>query len=181
VFVWALAAFLVCGSLAGAHAALPKPQEYAKLERSVAALRDPAGPSWLSVHALYSHCRCSERILAQLLDRAATSGIQEHVLWVGPSSEREAALYTKGFRVHTVSPLQLQRDFGAVAVPLLVVTDGHDRVHYAGGYGKSSGEVRDREILETALRNERQAELPIVGCAVSRSLQKLVDPFGLKY
>lgn len=182
MFIWGLAAFLVCGSLGGAHAALPGPdREHVQLERAVSTLRDPAGADWLIVHALYSHCRCSQRILARLLDRAAMSGVQEHVLWIGPQPERRAELRAKGFHVHTLSAAQLQRDFGAVAVPLLLVTDGRDRVHYAGGYGKAGGEIRDREIVQAALRNEAQTELPIFGCATARSLQKLLDPFGLKY
>jgi hypothetical protein len=182
---WALITFAISASLAAAHwVALPKPERHdPQLARAVAGLRDPAGAGWLSVHALYSHCRCSERILTHLLKRAAVSGVQEHVLWIGPSPERESELQTAGFAVHTITPQQLKRDFAAVAVPLLIVADARDRLRYSGGYTTRSqgADIRDQAILQNLMWTGAQTELPVFGCAVSRSLQKLLDPFALKY
>jgi hypothetical protein len=182
---WAALVFAISASLAAAHwSTLPHPErQNPQLTRGVAALRNPAGDGWLAVHALYSHCRCSQRIVAHLLARAAVSGVQEHLLWVGPDAERKAELHKAGFVVHSTSALALKRDFGVVAVPLLIVADARDRVHYVGGYTTHAqgADIRDQAILENLLHERAQSALPIFGCAVSRSLQKILDPFGLKY
>jgi hypothetical protein len=36
-------------------------------------------------------------------------------------------------------------------------------------------------LLEGAMAGLPAQELPLFGCAVSRELQKQIDPFGLKY
>lgn len=183
LFAWALLAFAITASLATAHYALPQPpRRNPQLARAVAELRDPTGPDWLSVHALYSQCRCSQRIAAHLLARAAISGVQEHVLWVGPRVESKVELERAGYAVHNVSALALKRDFGAVAVPLLLVADARDRLRYVGGYASSqTAVIRDRTVLQSLMQRRASSELPVFGCAVSRSLQKLLDPFALKY
>jgi hypothetical protein len=131
---------------------------------------------------LYSQCRCSQRIAAHLLARAAISGVQEHVLWVGPRVESKVELERAGYAVHNVSALALKRDFGAVAVPLLLVADARDRLRYVGGYASSqTAVIRDRTVLQSLMQRRASSELPVFGCAVSRSLQKLLDPFALKY
>lgn len=183
--VWAVLGFAIITSLTAAHTyALPKPtRQNAQLASAVAGLREPSESGWLAVHALVSHCKCSQRILAHLLQRAAIRGVHEHVVWIGSQPEREAELARAGFRVHTVSPLALKRDFGAVAVPLFIVAARGGELHYVGGYTTHAqgADIRDVAILGQVRASRALEDLPIFGCAVSRSLQKLLDPFALKY
>ena len=183
--VWAVFGFAIITSLTATHTyALPKPtRQNAQLERAVAALRDPSDSGWLAVHALVSYCKCSQRILAHLLSRAAIRDVHEHVLWIGAKPEREAELSRAGFRVHSVSPSALKRDFGAVAVPLFIVASNGGQLRYVGGYTThlQGPDIRDVAILQDVRAQRERSDLPIFCCAVSRSLQRLIDPFALKY
>lgn len=183
--IWAALSLLISTSLAGGHwYSLPKPERAApQLSQALARLRAPGERGWFDVHALYTHCRCSERIVRHLLERRPLGALHEHVLLIGPQSDQADPLRALGYRVHSVSALQLKQTFGISAVPLLMIADPRGRLHYAGGYTarKQGPEILDRSIIRDTLNARQPVELPVFGCAVSRELQKLLDPLALKY
>ncbi|MEL6107866.1 MAG: hypothetical protein AAFU85_17715 [Planctomycetota bacterium] len=134
-------------------------------------------------HFLYGECPCSRRVLDQLLERHALSGVDETIVLVdGP-----AALVTEasnlGYRVDLVAAAELEHRYGVVSSPLLVVTDASERLLYSGGYTdrKQGFAIRDTEILRKLRSGEHVSPLPVFGCATSRELQARIDPLGLKY
>ena len=56
-------------------------------------------------------------------------------------------------------------------------------VRYAGGYTarKQGLELRDRQILGDLMASGTTPLLPLYGCAVSKRLQAILDPIGIKY
>lgn len=153
------------------------------MAHAVSAMRRPNSAPWLVVHALYADCRCSQRIVEHLLKRRALHDAAEHVLLVGVQPELEKSLNRAGFQTQVITPLELKSRFGAVAAPLLIVAGPDDRLRYVGGYTthKQGPDIRDLDIIRGLMQDQPRAELPLFGCAVSRSLQRLLDPFSLKY
>ena len=183
---WALVAFAIVGSLAAAHwYALPRPvDDQPDLVRALAARRQPQDSGrWLATHVLYSECQCSRRIVEHLATRRARTDVSESVLLVGPESDYSARMRAAGYRVELLEPLELVRRYKIQAAPLLIVSDPRDVIRYMGGYTerKQGLAMRDGEIIDALYRGQQTSELPLFGCAVSRSLQKLLDPWNLKY
>jgi hypothetical protein len=182
---WALLSLTLAASLMVAHTyAMPRPAtDNADLQRSVAASRGPGEQArWLVLHFLYSECRCSQQVLTHLFERRALPDTTERLVLIGAEPEYESAARDAGFVVEVIEPAQLLSRYGLSAAPLLVVADPTDRVRYVGGYSerKQGPELRDLAVI-TALRSGHEsAELPTFGCAVSRSLQTLLDPLGLR-
>jgi len=87
-------------------------------------------------------------------------------------------------------PLRVVRPLARIRgeAPLRIGSDvrrhgSQRRAPLLGGYTerKQGFDIQDVSIVER-LRNEKSvAELPLFGCAVSRSLQALLDPLGIKY
>jgi hypothetical protein len=66
---------------------------------------------------------------------------------------------------------------------MFAVMDPSGGLRYLGGYTerKQGLMIEDVTIVER-LRSERPVvELPLFGCAVSRSLQAMLDPLGIRY
>jgi hypothetical protein len=184
--VWALVSFVGATSLAAGHFyTLPRPPlRDLVLSAAVARLHTGASPDrWSAVHVLYAECRCSQRIVAHLVERGPLAGVDETVVLVGRSEALEASIAGAGFAIALVTPEELERDYHLRAAPLLVVADPVDEVRYLGGYTerKQGPAIRDVEIVADLRSGGAAAELPLFGCAVSRSLQTLIDPLGLKY
>jgi hypothetical protein len=182
---WALITFAVTGSLASAHwYGLPRPQSPAVLSRALAARRRPDERGlWLATHVLYLECRCSRRILDHLLERRRLPEVGESVLMVGSDPALSVQLTHAGYRVESLTPHTLATRYQILAAPVLIVSDPADGIRYLGGYTqqKQGPDLRDQAIIASLRAGGREPELPLLGCAVSRSLQKILDPFGLKY
>jgi hypothetical protein len=131
---------------------------------------------------LYTGCRCSERILAHLLSTQRPAGVAEKILFVGEGNLDTARVRAKGFGVERVTRDELGRRFHVSGVPLLALVGTDGALDYAGGYtdSKQGPVIRDLELIETARTGRIENVLPLFGCAVSRKLEKVLDPFGLK-
>lgn len=153
------------GQMADALQRLRHPEEQGKL---------------LAVHVLYSECRCSLRIVDHLVTRARPQGVSELVLLAGPPLDLAERLEAAGFRVLQLKEEALQERFHIESAPLMVVLSPTGDVRYAGGYTtqKQGLDIQDLSILEGA-RTAGVAPLPVLGCAVSQRLQKLLNPLGL--
>jgi hypothetical protein len=189
LWLWAVVAFVVTGSLASAHEyTLPHPtREDRLLHAALSAQRTPAEAGRFGVtHVMYAACQCSQAILDHLAARGARKDVAERVVLVGHPDETDALaerVTHAGFRLETVEPVELERKYGLQAAPLLIIANAHDDIMYMGGYTaqKQGPDIRDTALIDQLLAGKHAAELPLLGCAVSRALQLLLDPFGLKY
>jgi hypothetical protein len=187
-FVWVGVLFVVGTSLSAAHFyTLPKPApEDPGLRHSVNALRSAAEDrAWLAVHVLYAQCRCSRRILDHLGSSKRPSGIREKLLVVGQLDAIEPALRRirgRGFEVVRTTATELRDQFHVASAPLLLVLSPDGRAVYSGGYTerKQGPTPRDGEIIARLMENQPTQELPLFGCAVSKELQSLLDPIGIR-
>jgi len=182
---WALLSLALAASLMVTHTyTMPRPAtDNADLQRALAASRAAgAEPRWLAVHFLYSACRCSQQVLSHLFEREALPDMAERLVLIGEHAEYESAARAAGFEVEVIPPEQLLTRYGVSAAPLLVVADPTDRVRYVGGYTerKQGPVIRDLAVIAALRAGHESAELPTFGCAVSRALQTLLDPFGLR-
>jgi hypothetical protein len=109
--------------------------------------------------------------------------VTERVLLVDGGPTLEDRLLAAGYEVERLHPLELRARYAIESVPLLVVASPTDDVLYIGGYTsqKQGPDIRDTRIIDDAIRGGTTAPLPLFGCAVSRNLQKTLDPLGLKY
>jgi hypothetical protein len=186
--VWAVVLFVAATSLMAAHLyALPKPQAADRsMQRAVNGLRSSAeADHWLVVHVLYAQCRCSRRILDHLAKSDRPPGVSEKLLLVGTLPELEPRLRElsgRGFDIVNVTSTELRDRFHVQAAPLLLVLAPDGAVRYAGGYTdrKQGLDVRDTAIVRELIANGTARELPLFGCAVSKELQRLLDPLALK-
>jgi hypothetical protein len=184
--LWAVLVFLLVGSLAIAHwAALPQPElKNPALVRALAAYRLPEERGFLALHVLYTACRCSERVLAHLEKRGRGPGnLAEGVVLVGAERGYTQRLARRGFRVSVLQDRELYARFGLTTAPLLLVAAPDHSLRYVGGYTeRKQGPVMvDQRVIQEAMHGASVAAVPVFGCAVTRQLQRLLDPFGLKY
>ncbi len=177
--LWFVGTLLVGAFTTGVHALeLPKPTSSGLATTKVAHLRDTRGGA---VHALYASCKCSERIIDALVVRGARRDLPETVLGVGDFGARRSALRDAGYAFVAVSADELRTDFGIEAAPLLVVVRADGSVGYAGGYrATENGRVEVASLIERALVRPIDTPHPLFGCAVSKVLRGIVDPFGFK-
>lgn len=184
-WLWALAAITVAASLALAHDyALPRPARDEQAVRDAVARSRRVGEQgrWLALHVLYSRCRCSERTLAHLFARGPRSDVSERIVLVGAHADFERKARAAGFALDVIAPEQLQQRYHVEAAPLFVVADPEGTLRYVGGYTerKQGLAQRDVVILDALRKGGFAQELPLFGCAVSRRLQSMFDPLGLK-
>jgi hypothetical protein len=153
-----------------------------KLQAAMMARHD--AQRWTVVHVLYSECGCSKRVGDWLTERTPIEGAVERVIVVGDDhDELVTRLRVRGLDVEVTSAQDLVDHYGVVAAPLFVVSAPSGEVRYVGGYTeqKRGPVIRDRGIVEALERGERVEALPVLGCAVSKDLQRRVDPLALKY
>ena len=162
---------------------MPSAQDV-ELQAAVSALRERDG-AWMSVHVLYSACRCSNQVLDHLFsaDRARPEGVDERVLLVGANAEIEARAARAGLPLSVLEPRELEAQFGITSAPLLLLVSPSDELRYAGGYSdrKQSLDIQYLQILDEARGVHSPRVRPLFGCGVSRELQAALDPLGLKY
>ena len=187
-WVWVVVLFVIATSLGAGHLyALPKPTSSdAALSNAVNELRsDKEENSWLAVHVLYAQCRCSQGILRHLASGPRPASVVEKVLLVGDNpgiASELRALEARNFRIVTVSADELRDRYHVEAAPLMLVLGPDGALRYSGGYTdrKQGPVIRDRAILVEVMSKSEARELPVFGCAVSRELQRLLDPLALK-
>jgi hypothetical protein len=183
--IWAVLAFVVTASLASAHLfTLPRPKSTEAVGRALAAERAPSERGhWSATHVMYLECNCSKRILDHLLRRRKLQDVGETVLMVGSDAALSEKLVHAGFSVVSTTAEMLAARYQIVSAPLLIVSDPQDEVRYLGGYTEQQQglDLRDSAIIASLRAGGREIELPLLGCTTSASLQKILDPFGLKY
>lgn len=142
----------------------------------------PAPASWAIGHVMYSRCPCSRKTIDYLVERGAIKGVREFVLLVEPLPARETELRQAGFAVAVVTAADLAR-LGVDAAPAFVVIDDAAQVRHAGGYTshKQGLDRADVTTLEQLRSGALARVLPVLGCAVSQELQRVLDPLGIKY
>jgi hypothetical protein len=124
-------------------------------------------------------------VIEHLVTRGPIPGVREQVLLVEEEEVEglESRLIVRGFGVRKVTEAAFRDRYGMEAAPAMVVLDAKSRVAYLGGYTdrKQGSDIRDRHVIAEALAGRRAPPLPVLGCAVSRSLQQRVDPLSVKY
>lgn len=142
---------------------------------------------WEAFHFLTPKCLCSNSIGSYLYKRGLLDpeNLEEFVIIVGNNVELKEKLSEKGFHVREISEQSLKSEFNITGVPLLMFKDSKGSVYYQGGYASSNinkGTAFQDKKLYAAIQTGLAADaLPKIGCAVSKELQKKLDPFGLKY
>lgn len=186
LWLWAVVAFAVTGSLASAHEyTLPHPERSdPQLNAALAAQHTAAGAGRFGVtHVMYAACSCSQNIIDHLEQRGARTDVSELVVLVGRDAELSLRITRAGYRIDNVEPAELKNKYGLEAAPLLIIADARGQIAYMGGYTeqKQGRDIRDSALIDELLAGKHTIELPLLGCAVSRALQRVLDPFGLKY
>jgi hypothetical protein len=185
--IWVPLALVTVTGLALAHwAALPLPSvQNPLLQRALAEQRgSEREPTWRLTHVLYGACACSSLVLSHLQARGVVPHTSEQVVFVGrDGAARTSALRARSFRVSAIEPHELKTRYGLEVAPLLIVEAPDHSIRYLGGYieRKQGPVIRDREILSALQRGQAETTLPVLGCAVSRALQDMLDPLGLTY
>ena len=183
-WIWAVAVLLGGATLTAAHSyTLPRPAE-AEIAPPLAALQRQLGAKWLAVHVLYASCRCSLRIRDELAARGPTPGVREVVLLVGGDSDWKQPLVDAGYTLQPATADQLRDVWHIEAAPMLLVLGPDSRIGYRGGYTEhqqGGTDPQDARIIAAAMAADPPPAVPLFGCAVSKRLQRMLDPLGLKY
>jgi hypothetical protein len=134
------------------------------------------------VHVVDESCACSRRLMAYLEARGRDPSYAERVLLVHASAERAAALSARGFEVQPADEDRLAQEYGAMAVPSLVIAREDGSVAYSGAHRpRPAMDPVDLDLAARVRRGEAVSALSIQGCAVSEGLARSVDPLGIKY
>jgi hypothetical protein len=176
-----MAAILVgLAALSVKHMApLPKPDDEARLTRSMLQLRRSSMPNFL-VHVIYAECSCSRALFAHFIQRHPFPDTEEAILFVGVDRKKEESARSVGFNFTSVSAEELAFRFGLEVAPVLIVFDSAGRLLYAGGYYDHPAAIAplDRRIYAQLTAGTRVEPLPIFGCAVSYHLKGSLNPLG---
>ncbi len=182
---WAIFMTLICTIMMGKHS-IPLPMPELSSEEVAHALgehrEETQEPTWMMTHVFLSTCPCSKRLADYLVDKARPSHVEEHIILIGDDPQWRKQATAKGFKVHVVTHEELDQHYHIKAAPLLIIMDENDKIMYSGGYTsrKQGLDIQDISILSQLQTDDSAMHaLPLFGCAVSRQLQKTVDPTGL--
>lgn len=182
LLLWCVAVTALVAMLSFSHWwALPPPDTRdARLVVGVRELSRDA-PGWSAIHVLYTECRCSRRILDHLRASERPHDVRETVVLVGEERIVAAALAARDYYVVSVSPAELTARYGIEGAPLLIVVDPGRAIRYVGGYTRrqQGADISDLAILRDLRTGTGADDLPVFGCAVSRRLKSLADPFTI--
>ncbi len=138
------------------------------------------------IHFLTPKCSCSQQIFTHLLERAPLAF--ELALVIDDTKDQYSTrLKKKGYLVKSINTKKLDEELASAikGVPLLVIYDDKKITKYVGGYTDKVitpfTKIDIKQFLNKIKNNRTIASLPVMGCAVSKQYQKLLDPFGLKY
>ncbi len=180
---WIVIVSLALGSLGVSHlAALPKPDDDARVARAALALRSDPSSDFV-VHVIYSGCTCTARLFAHLMERKPFPGAKELILFVGDDSTKRDAAERAGYSFRSVTSDQLATGFGLEVAPVMLAFDTTGTLRYLGGYfdKPAARSALDGQIRQRILAGASPDPLPVFGCAVSARLQRKVDPLGVVY
>ena len=140
------------------------------------------GTGWRALHVIALKCGCSRQVLTHLLERGPAEQWTERIVLIGEDPVVESRARAAGFGFESVTAATLEQRYGVQGAPLLVLVDAKGEARYAGGYARTANAAPEdlalfREVAATGHAEKR----PLFGCAVSRSLQKKLDPLSLKY
>lgn len=185
--VWAAAMVFIGANLMVSHwVPMPLPDDDGSkvLQASLTSLQsDSSDQKWTVCHFLYAKCPCSRRVFEHVVSRPPHENTVERLILIGDDSELAERARNQGFHVESVQTDELLAKYGIESAPLFSVSDPQGSVRYSGGYTdrKQAFQIRDREIVDKIVAGGDVEPLPVFGCAVSRQLQSVVDPLGLKY
>lgn len=183
--IWAPMLLVVCAFLLSSHLlTLPSPEvEDPALQAAVVKVRKQEDTGkWMAIHVLYADCKCSQGVAKYLVSSKRPEGVAEKLILVGEDAAMAEQAAAMGFEVIQTTPEGLSEDWHMQAAPLLVLVDPANQLQYLGGYTdrKQAADIRDVAILSSLQQTKSVPALPLFGCAVSQSLQRAVDPFGLR-
>ncbi|MFT6632543.1 MAG: hypothetical protein ACJAS4_002507 [Bacteriovoracaceae bacterium] len=137
--------------------------------------------SWGMIHLLAEECGCSQTVAEYLIERGKLKGTSEKVILVGSSTQYSSRLTDLGFEIVEANYLDGYID----GVPMLIIHNKKGEVKYSGGYANGMitpvTKIVDLKLLAQVKNNIKSKDLIVMGCAVSKEIQKELDPMGLKY
>ncbi|MEZ6117923.1 MAG: hypothetical protein R3C28_15310 [Pirellulaceae bacterium] len=183
LLVWLSAMSLVTASLMVSHWVPLPPPEVDSPDLAVKLGQANTAPTWRAFHFLYSDCPCSRRVLRKILERSPMDDVVERIVLVGSANEWETRIRDLGYEFDGLNSVELESNYGIRAVPSLVVVSAAGDIRYSGGYTarKQGPDIADQRIIQSVLAGNDIESFPVYGCAVTKDLQVLVDPLGLKY
>jgi hypothetical protein len=182
LIIWIPVITAVIGFLMVNHLiAMPLPHDYQKIQENMPQLRN--GPGWLMVHVIYQNCSCTNSLTSSLLERGRQPGVDESIIFVGDDEAFKRKFEARGFSFSFESRDEIADQYGIEAAPMLLIFSPQDHLEYGGGYFERPSVYRsiDQKYLARLKKGENVEALPLYGCAVSTRLQKITDPFGIKY
>lgn len=146
-------------------------------------MTDRAG--WRAIHLLAPDCGCSLTIARHLKSRGRVEGLDETVVLMGAASELQPVLKAADFAIELSAAAAVERKYGIVGGPWLLLIRPDGRIAYSGGYAPvrvhDGVRFQDLAIWERCRTGQSVDALPAFGCAASEQLQKALDPLQLKY
>ena len=135
------------------------------------------------VHIIPQNRSCTENLLRHLIDRGLMQDIHERIIFVGESTKYANEIRRAGYLLELVSAESIERQYGIVAAPLLVVFAKMGALLYLGGYHTHAATIHPKDIeLMRQINDGGQPEaLPLYGCAISPELINAIDPPGVRY
>lgn len=183
ILLWIPTGLLLSSLLLVQHlVTLPKPQIDEHLRKSLDSTLPLHRGSWFVLHVLAENCQCSQGVLSHLLSRGPEAFLSEKVLFIGNQEPARSRLLERGFSFESITPGELQTRYRIEGAPVMLVINQQGQVAYSGGYSATNqGAPQDLAIFRALALGTEVKPLPLFGCAVSRALQKRLDPLGLKY
>jgi hypothetical protein len=179
-----LALMLVAGSyLLAAHLlTLPEPDRADPVFAAAVAATPPADTGWRTLHFLFASCPCSRGVFDHLVSSDRPSGVTERLVLIDDDGSWAAEAAHAGYEVEALTAEQLYETYNVESAPLFVVVDPEGSPRFVGGYtDRKRGPVyHDLDVIDALLAGATTPDLPLFGCAVSRQLQRSVDPMALR-
>jgi hypothetical protein len=175
-----MASLLIGGLLMASHMPFrANPTGLAAFVRELA----PTAGRWEAVHLLSASCSCSQAVAEHLIQRGRIPNLSERVILAGQDSKLAQRLAAAGFPVETREPESIASRYKILGAPWLLFVSPHGEIRYQGGYapGHERNNFEDVQIWRKLLAGETVSELPVRGCALGPNLQRMIDPFRLKY
>ena len=143
------------------------------------------GEQWNAVHLLAADCGCSLSVARHLMSRGPRPGLSETVVIIGEAPELHAVFRDTHFTVEPRTESQVEKDYGVVGGPWMLLFGPDKHLAYSGGYASLRARdgiaFQDIAIWTRALNGETVPSLPAFGCATVGQLRKTLDPLNLKY
>ncbi len=143
------------------------------------------GQGWKAIHLLAADCGCSLSVARHLQSRGPLPGLTETIVIIGDAPEVHHAFRHTHFAVETHDASRVEKDYGVIGGPWMLLFRPDGRLAYSGGYApvraRDGIAFQDIAIWTRALSGETIPPLPAFGCATGEQLRKTLDPLNLKY